>query len=342
MKRTFFTVVAFAAALPLAAQQQASPVLTTGGSNTQASPQASPMMAKPAATTPTQAAADAQRPVATVNGETITLARLDQLWSRLSQQMRTSYEANGGKAAFLDNYVGKRLVLQEAVKGGFDKRPEVQGDMQSAAEGALFTRYISDVVASNIVTDAEIKKYYDDHTSEFQVPETAKVRHIIIIPNGAGPRPKTKEQALELIKQVSTELHQQNAMPGVDDATRQRLVVAHFVEAARKYSEDGAAPNGGDLGWVAKGSGLDPDFEAAAFKLPIGVLSGIVESTYGYHLILVEGKKAAGVQDFDAVRSQIRENLLAAHSTDIVEAVGRLTRELRGASKVAVYPENIK
>jgi len=64
-------------------------------------------------------------------------------------------------------------------------------------------------------------------------------------------------------------------------------LVNQFAQLARQYSEDGAAQSGGDLGWVEKGR-LDPDFEAAAWSLPAGKLSGIVKTQYGYHLVLVE------------------------------------------------------
>ena len=84
------------------------------------------------------AAAQAQDPgrkvVAVINGETITRAKLDQLWERAGTQMRSQYEKNGGKGAFLENYIGKRLMIQEALKTNFDKRPEVVAEVDAARE----------------------------------------------------------------------------------------------------------------------------------------------------------------------------------------------------------------
>ena len=93
-----------------------------------------------------------------------------------------------------------------------------------------------------------------------------------------------------------------------DEATMAKLRLAHFEDAAKKYSEDGSGESGGDLGWMSKGQ-LDPAFEAAAWGLKPGVVSGIVHSKFGYHLIYVEGKEPAGVEPFDAVKSGIREYL---------------------------------
>ena len=60
---------------------------------------------------------------------------------------------------------------------------------------------------------------------------------------------------------------------------------ANFAEMAKKYSEDpGSAADGGDLGWVGKGV-FYPEFEAAAFALKPGQISGVVESPVGYHII---------------------------------------------------------
>ncbi|EQL03380.1 hypothetical protein G6O67_006903 [Ophiocordyceps sinensis] len=66
-----------------------------------------------------------------------------------------------------------------------------------------------------------------------------------------------------------------------------------FDEVARNYSED-KARQGGSLGWKTKGS-LDPKFEEAAFALEPSTTSspkfGEVKTGFGYHIIMVEGRK---------------------------------------------------
>jgi peptidyl-prolyl cis-trans isomerase C len=291
---------------------------------------------------PLLAQAPASKPVAVVNGEVITAEKLDSLYNRLGAQMRSQYEQNGGKAAFLENYLRKRLVTQEALKAGFDKKPDVQADMEAAKESALFDRYVRDVVSAGIVTDAAAKKYYDEHAEEFTTPEEVKVRHIVITAQSNGPMARTREQALERIKVVAAALHSENVgIHGTDEATAGRLRVAHFIDLAKKYSEDGVGPQGGDLGWVRKGQ-LDPKFEEAAFKLAKNVPSGIVETPFGYHLILVEDRKSAGIESFEEAKPTLREYLMTQHAADVVANLTRLTNELRASSKVSVFPENIR
>ena len=287
----------------------------------------------------TMSAAD--KPVAVINGEIVTAARLDQLWSRMPTAMKDQYKTSGGKGAFLNNYVGKRLVVQEALKKGFDKQPVVQIDVDAARESALFDRFVRDVVASSIVTEGDVRKFYDDNPANFKVPEKIKVRHIVLIANPAAPNGKTKQDALNVAQKLAVEMHPFFHGTSDDSDATKLARVRKFAELAARYSDDSSAQQGGELGWVSKGM-LDPQFEEAAFFLPVGKLSGIVETKYGYHLILVDDKKPEGLLPFDEAKGEIREFLMAQHSAEVVNAVQRLTNDLRLASKVAVYPENIR
>lgn len=286
---------------------------------------------------------EAQKPVAVVNGETITAQKLDQLYDRMGAQMRQQYEKAGGKPAFLDNYIKKRLLVQEALKAGFDKRPDVQADVEASKEAVIFDRYVRDVVSASVVNDAAVRQYYDQHSDEFATPERVHVRHIVITATDTGPGAKSKEQALEIIKALAAQLHESNfaSRSLKDPKAAQQLRINQFKQLARQYSEDASAANGGDLGWVTKGQ-LDPDFEAAAWALKPGMQSGIVETKFGYHLILVDEKQAAGVESFQEAKTSIREFLMSQHASEVLETVTRLTNELRASSKVAVYPENIR
>jgi parvulin-like peptidyl-prolyl isomerase len=178
-----------------------------------------------------------------------------------------------------------------------------------------------------------VRKYYDEHKSDFMVPESVKVRHIVISWN---KRPKPA--ALDLAKQVAQEIRVGVPLTAPD---ANQMLLRRFIQSARQYSEDGVAQAGGDLGWVARGS-LDKDFEEAAFGMKPMTMSGIVESQFGYHLIYVEAKKPEGLQSFDEAKSDVREFLMTQRAADVMGSVKRLTNELRASSKVSFYPENVK
>ncbi|HVR38344.1 MAG TPA: peptidylprolyl isomerase [Thermoanaerobaculia bacterium] len=307
MNRNAFILVAALAATPLAAQQPAANAQQT----------------------------DAQKIVAVINGETLTKERLDSLWNNLGAQMRKQYESTGGKQGFLENYLRKRLMVQEAIKSGFDKRRDVQAQIDAAKESVLFDRYIRDVVSAPIVTDDAVREYYNEHKAEFFTPEKVKVRHIIIT-----PQKDTKESAREKLETIAAELHRYIATPTASPEAAQQILLSRFAKAAEQYSQDGSAAQGGDLGWVERGM-LDSTFEEAAFNMKKGTMSGIIETKFGYHLIFVEDRKAADTETLDHAKSDIREYLLSQHAAQVMESVNKLTNELRTSSKVQIYPENV-
>ena len=311
MKRLATLLLVAGASLPLVAQQPASPKL--------------------------------QDPiVAQINGETITQSQLNNLYDSLNLQMRQQYERAGGKAAFLDNYARKRLLLQEALKSGFDKRPEVQEAVNAAKESALFDRYVKEVVSRQVVTNEMVRKYYDDHHDDFNEPEQVKAYHIIVMFNGTGPKPKTKEQAKAEIDKIAQELRDRaKGWTNVSEAQRAHAMLTAFNDAAKAYSEDGTAPHGGELGWFERGK-MDKTFEDVAFGLKPGTMSDPFETRFGYHIVFVEGHKAPRVTPFEEAKQSIRDKLIGEHTGEIMSMVTRLTDELKSSSKVALYPENIR
>jgi len=289
---------------------------------------------QPAASSEPQA-----KPVMIVNGDVITDRQLDQMYASIPQQTRDQYEKSGGKKAFLDNYLRKRLVVQEALKHGFDKRADVQADMDAAKEAALFQAYVREVISQQVVPEADVKKYYEDNKANFVTPEEINVRHIIIMANGTGPHPKSKQEAAEQIHRIWEQLREATGKIA-DPQVRAHAIVTEFAEAAKKYSEDGSASDGGVIGWMARGA-LDQKFEDVAFSLEPGTVSPVVETRFGYHIIYVEGKRPAATRSYEDVRREIRDLLQSQHMGDIMQAVTKLSNELKGDSKIAAFPENV-
>ena len=271
--------------------------------------------------------------VATVNGEAITAAELDRVWKRMGAKLRAQYEQGGnGKMRFLENYVGKRLLLQLARQSDFEKSPAVQAELEAAKESALFDLYVRDVVATQIVTEDAVRKFYDDHPADFIQPEQARVRIIFV-----GNDKHTVEESRARLGEVMKELYGVK----VRSANNPEAITQAFAAAAARTSEHPSASAGGDLGWVDRGA-LDPKIVDAVFTMNHDTVSGILQSDVGAYLVLVEDRQPASVEPFDSVRAAIREYLFSANVQKVMEAVNRTTNELRASSKVALFPENVK
>jgi peptidyl-prolyl cis-trans isomerase C len=170
------------------------------------------------------------------------------------------------------------------------------------------------------VTEVEAKKYYDENTKRFDVPEQVRVRHILIRidlsqpnadPNAAKVKAKAKAQ--DLLQQIKD---------GAD-----------FAELARTHSDCLSAQQGGDLGFFSR-SESTPQFEKVAFELETGKVSDIVETEYGCHIIKALDHKDASVIPFPQAKDTIIKTLTEKKQTEFAE---KYISELKAQAKI-VYP----
>ncbi|HTU42622.1 MAG TPA: peptidylprolyl isomerase [Candidatus Aquilonibacter sp.] len=143
------------------------------------------------------------------------------------------------------------------------------------------------------ISQQELQAYYDQHRDQYRVAEQVKVSHILIKTPLPGPNGKVDEKGVA------------EAQARAEDLLKQLKAGANFEDLAKKYSEDpGSAKEGGSLGWIGRGRTV-PEFEKAAFSLPIGKISDLVKSSYGFHIIRVDAKQEAHMKTLDEVKSEI-------------------------------------
>jgi peptidyl-prolyl cis-trans isomerase SurA len=165
---------------------------------------------------------------------------------------------------------------------------------------------------------------------------------------GGAPQPEapppevtsTTPQAITIIETKSrhillrlrsgfTDQDAERRLQGFRDQIRTKT--ADFGELAKKFSEDGSAAAGGELGWMSPGD-LVPEFEQAMNRLQIGEVSNPVKSEFGWHLIQVidrrEGQLTVEKQRQFA-RANIRERKYEQAFQDWI-------RELRDSATVKI------
>ena len=149
------------------------------------------------------------------------------------------------------------------------------------------------------ISEAEVRRRYDQNRNAYRIEEQVKARHILFMTQTRDMTPegekKLKARADSLLAAIRKD--------GGD-----------FAELARRFSQEpGAATSGGDLGWFGRGR-MVKEFEEAAFALKPGEISPVVKTQFGYHIIQVEERKAAGVRPFDEVRAEIRSGMAQARA----------------------------
>lgn len=197
-------------------------------------------------------------------------------------------EINQIRSSYPDDLAFRKALAQE------DKS---LGDWKTEVRSSLLSKKLFDKLNEKTQkpTEAEIKKYYEENKSRYQRKERIFLRQIVL-----------------------------------DDLTKAELVHAEvvkkkdFAELAKKYSVSPEAKQGGVVGWIERGT---VDVFEKAFHLPVGGVSPVLESTYGFHIFKTERKAAAGVASVDEVRPQILQQLLA--QKEQVEYMGWLDKQIR-------------
>lgn len=299
----------------------------------------------------------ANSPVATVNGTKITKAQLDDRMKSVIENMKSQYGADfektqNGKDAIkeqqsstLDELIMEELLLQKAkslklepkesdLKTQVDKyyndmKTQLGGEskFKTALKQAGFTETslkeyyktriiigkVSDYIVKNVkVSDDKVKEEYDLNKFKYtESPDTMHLQHILV---------KTEDEA----KAVKARIDK-----GED-----------FATVAKQVSIDtGTKDKGGDLGDVQYfDSGMVAEFITAAMKLKAGEVSGPVKSQYGYHIIKCINRKEYPFKKFDAVKDEIKKNLLQTAQSD---EFSKVTKKWKSKAKIVKYTKNM-
>jgi len=167
-------------------------------------------------------------------------------------------------------------------------------------------------------SEEEIEEFYRENAGQFEREEQVEASHILIQVD-PGESEEAKAEKLEEIQALRVRIE------GGED----------FAEVAREGSQDqGTKDRGGSLGFFGRGQ-MIPAFEEVAFSLEEGDLSDVVETQFGYHLILVTGKREAGTVPLEEVSDQIGMFLTNQKQQTIV---GEYLRQLREGADIEYGP----
>lgn len=141
------------------------------------------------------------------------------------------------------------------------------------------------------VTPEESRAFYDSNIERFKAPEQVRASHILIKVEADSDDATTKQ-----------------ALTTIEDIRKRTINGEDFAELAQKNSQGASSKQGGDLGFFGRGQMVKP-FAEAAFSLTPGEISEPIKTRFGYHIIKVTEKKAAGITPFEEVEKKITSYL---------------------------------
>lgn len=249
-------------------------------------------------------------PFIQINDKRISKSEFDRAFERtlLAEQRLSAEERLELQRSFLVQLIDRELIFLEAGQLGIDVSTEdleramqehyrgypddsfqamlrergmtVESWQAELRQSLIMEKLLNEVVyASVVVAEEEIAAYYKDNHADFDRPAQVRARQIVVAEEAVG------HKVLGLLRQ------------GED-----------FADVAAEYSLSPDAEQGGDLGFFGRGR-MPAEFDDTVFDLPVGRLSDLVKSEYGYHIFLVEEKRSAARLSQNDAQDEIRRIL---------------------------------
>ena len=187
------------------------------------------------------------------------------------------------------------------------------------------------------VSDKDALKFYKENEDKFKNPDKVRASHILVSANPEELKAKIAEtpegkklSAADLDAAVKNEMAQKK-VKAEKLLAQAKKNPSEFAKLAKDNSDDTvSAKQGGDLGFFAKEEMVEP-FAKAAFDMKPNTISNLVQTPYGYHIILVTDRQKAGVEPFEKVKSEIKEFLT---NQEKVKVLQQFVDTLRNNAKI--------
>lgn len=258
-------------------------------------------------------------------GETkITLGEFAERLGSQSPYLRARYNSPERRREFLENMVRFELLAAEAERRGFTKSDDVERVRRQVMVQQMMTDlFDKGGLKLTDITEDEIKRYYDEHISEFDKPAQVRASHILFKDKAAA------ESALKELKQQPNDMEL-------------------FRKLAEQKSQDAATKaNGGDLRFFSETA--DPKGETDDLERPAEVRKAafsvanvgdlypeVVQSERGYHVVKLTGRREALKRTLEDARRMIQNKLWRSKRE---EAIEKFVADLRAKANVQENPD---
>lgn len=216
--------------------------------------------------------------VAVVNGKAIPSSRVEALVKQVVAQGQQP-DSPKLREMIKTDLIAREVMMQEAIKQGYDKNPAVKQQLDGARETLVINAMMREHLDKNKVADADIKAEYDRYKAQAGDKEY-HVRHILV---------GTDAEAKAIIAKLKGG--------------------AKFEELAKGSKDQGTANTGGDLDWASP-SAFPKAFSDGFVNLQKGAVTAApVQTENGFHVIKLDDTRAAKLPTLDEVKPRIAEAL---------------------------------
>lgn len=233
--------------------------------------------------------------------------------------------------------MGGRDQLMEVLKANGISVNDFKNDLRTQVK----MRKLADAAGDSKVTEKEISDFYKKNPDKFKNPEKVRASHILIAANpyeiGEDIKSKSKKEISEDELKAKVDAVMAEKLAKAEKIAKEAQAdKTKFAQLAKKYSEDpGSAKQGGDLGFFAKDQ-MVPEFAETAFSAKPDTVSNVVKSQFGYHIIYVQDRHAAGVTPFEKAKAGIEDYLKTQKQ---VKALDDLTAAAKKKAKIEFMDE---
>lgn len=235
--------------------------------------------------------------------------------------------------------VGSKEQLNTILKENGISNSQFRDDLKEEVK----MKKLAKELGNSSVSDAEAKKFYNDNIDKFKYPDKVRASHILVSVNPV--------EITEIVKSDSKNKNLDDAaikakvneeIKAREDKINKLLAEAkkdptQFAKLAKENSDDTAtAVKGGDLGFFAAKE-MVPEFSKAAFAMKPNTISDKpVKTQFGYHIIMVTDRAAAGQTPYEKVKNDIKGYL---ENQKQIEMIDNLTESLKKNAKIEYVNE---
>jgi len=229
--------------------------------------------------------------------------------------------------------IGSKEELDKVLKHNGVSAAEFKKDLKEQVR----MKKLAESLGEAKVSDEEAKDFYNKNSEKFKHPEQVRASHILIAVNVPELTEVVKSDSknkdlseVELKAKVGEKIMEKEAK-AKDLLAKVQKDPSLFAKLAKENSDDpGSASNGGDLGFFTK-EDMVPEFSNAAFSAKPNTIVGPVETQYGYHIIMVTDRMAAGKDSYETVEKDLKEFI---SNQKLLVNIDKLLNSLKKEAKI--------